>query len=249
MGYDVAGPGSTDRSGAKPGKVVIVLHRLPGSAGAIGQWLVGQGYELDIRRPKFGDVLPANLEDYQGAIIFGGPNSANDEDDFIRAETDWIGSVLKANMPYLGVCLGGQMLASFLGCGITRHPEGFVERGYYPITGTADGASLCGAWPSHVYQWHQEGFDIPKSATALAVSDGIFPNQAFISGASAIGLQFHPEITYTLINRWTKRPEPLLAPGACDRPTHFSQHLLYSPEVRAWLDRFLRGWLGGSGRF
>ena len=225
------------------GKIAAVLHRQPGSTGAIGQWLVAQGYELDIRRPKFGDRLPENLESYAGAIVFGGPNSANDTDDYIRAEIDWVCQAMAQKVPYLGVCLGGQMLALALGGCVEQHSEGYVERGYYGIKATAEGKSFCGDWPSHVYQWHREGFDLPETVTALAGGDEVFPNQAFMAGPSIIGLQFHPEITYMLINRWSRREAQLEAPGAFDRPTHFQQHMLYGPAVRGWLGRCLARWL------
>ncbi len=230
------------------GTIAIVLHRNPGSTGAIGQCLVEAGYDLDIRRPKFGDTLPDDVQSYAGGIIFGGPDSANDRSDFIVAETKWIGKLIDAKTPYLGVCLGGQMLAGLLGAEVSLHPDGFVERGYYPLIATNDGQALCEGWPGEVYHWHKEGFDLPAHSTPLAVSDGPFPNQAFRFGESAIGLQFHPEITYMMINRWSRNQEPLSYPGAKGRDDHFTQHLAHSANVRRWLQQFLPAWLCGAQR-
>ena len=70
------------------------------------------------------------------AIIFGGPMSANDNDDFIRREIDWLAVPLKENKPFLGICLGAQMLARHLGGRVVPHPEGHAEVGYYPIRPT-----------------------------------------------------------------------------------------------------------------
>ena len=100
------------------------------------------GYPLDIRRPRFGDPLPTTMADHSGAVIFGGPMSANDEDDFIRREIDWIGVPLSENKPFLGICLGAQMLARHLGGRSFRHPEGHAEVGYYPIRPTAPAAPV-----------------------------------------------------------------------------------------------------------
>ncbi|MFM1814989.1 MAG: hypothetical protein RLZ98_1684 [Pseudomonadota bacterium] len=224
-------------------KIVIVLHRDPGSPGAVGQWLEEQGYALDIRRPKFGDDLPEDLAAYSGAIVFGGPDSANDDHPFIRAEIRWIEQVLAAGTPYLGICLGGQMLANVLDAPVRKHDDGLVERGYYPLSASPEGKAFCSDWPSHVYQWHQEGFEIPRSTQVLATSSGAFPNQAFLYGASCIGLQFHPEITFRMVDRWSRREEQLEYPGAHDRQTHFAQHLLFSDDVRIWLGGFLKNWL------
>ena len=74
-----------------------------------------KGFSLDIRKPRFGEPLPETMDEHAGAIIFGGPMSANDPDDFIKAETDWIGVTLKEGAPFLGVCLGAQMLVKHLG--------------------------------------------------------------------------------------------------------------------------------------
>ena len=65
--------------------VIVVLHQEQSTPGHIGQWFTRNGHTLDIRRPRFGDPLPASLEHHCGAVIFGGPMSANDPDDYIKA--------------------------------------------------------------------------------------------------------------------------------------------------------------------
>ena len=72
--------------------VLIVLHQEHSTAGRIGNVLRKRGFALDIRRPRFDDPLPQTMAEHAGAIIFGGPQSANDPDDYIRREIDW-GSV------------------------------------------------------------------------------------------------------------------------------------------------------------
>ena len=66
--------------------------------------------------------------------------SVNDEDAWMRREIDWIGIPLKEDLPFLGICLGGQMLARHLGQRVRPHPHGLVEVGYYPIQPTEQGA-------------------------------------------------------------------------------------------------------------
>src|ERR1035437_10684342 len=72
--------------------VLIVLHQETSTPGRVGNVLRALGYRLDIRRPRFGDPLPRTLDGHAGAVIFGGPMSANDPDDFVRREIDWIRS-------------------------------------------------------------------------------------------------------------------------------------------------------------
>src|ERR1044072_9609531 len=84
-------------------KVLIVLHQEQSTPGRVGYALRERGYALDIRRPRFGDPLPSTLAEHAGAVIFGGPQSANDPDDFIKAESDFIGVALQEGKPYLGI--------------------------------------------------------------------------------------------------------------------------------------------------
>ena len=95
--------------------VLLILHQEHSSPGRVGQVLGKLGYPLDIRRPRFGDPLPETMDEHAGAAIFGGPQSANDEEDFVKREIDWIGVPLRDKKPYLGICLGAQMMARHLG--------------------------------------------------------------------------------------------------------------------------------------
>jgi GMP synthase (glutamine-hydrolysing) len=222
--------------------VLIVLHQETSTPGRIGNALRALGHPLDIRRPRFGDALPETLEGHAGAVIFGGPMSANDPDDFVRREIDWIAVPLREQRPFLGICLGAQMLAMQLGARVAPHPQGRAEIGYYPIRPTFAGLRICPHWPDQVYHWHREGFGLPASAELLA-EGGDFPVQAFRSG-QAFGFQFHPDVTYAMMHRWTTRGQARLElPGACPRQQHFEGRARYDVVERAWLKRFLDGWL------
>ena len=97
--------------------------------------------------------------------------SANDTDDFVRREIDWLAVPLREKKPFLGICLGAQMLAHHLGSRVYQHPDGHAEVGYYPIRPTDIGRAVCDPWPEQVYQWHREGFDLPLGAELLAEGD------------------------------------------------------------------------------
>src|ERR1700692_3546304 len=86
--------------------VLIVLHQETSTPGRVGNALRALGHPLDIRRPRFGDPLPETLDGHAGAVIFGGPMSANDPDDYVRREIDWIEVPLRAERPFLGIFLG-----------------------------------------------------------------------------------------------------------------------------------------------
>jgi GMP synthase (glutamine-hydrolysing) len=228
-------------------RILIVLHQEHSTPGRVGRLLRQRGYELEMRRPPCGCSLPEDLDEYAGAVVFGGPMSANDEHEWLRRQTDWIGCVLSSGIPFLGLCLGAQMLARQLGACVKRHPEGQVEVGYYPVSPTEAGERFAGqigaAWPDHVYHWHSEGFDLPRGAEALA-SGKVFPHQAYRYGDRAFGLQFHPEVTYAMMCRWTVRGhENLDKPGALPRERQLADWYLHDPKMRLWIDAFLDAWL------
>src|SRR5262249_55328785 len=148
-----------DRAMLQP--ILIVLHQETSTPGRIGHALRQRGYPLDVRRPRFGDPLPETMAGHAGAITFGRPMSANDTTDFLGREIDWLAVPLREKKPFLGICLGAQMLAHHLGSRVYRHPDGHAEVGYYPIRPTDIGRMVCDPWPEQVYQWHREGFDLP----------------------------------------------------------------------------------------
>jgi len=247
-GLELNKPNCTDREprlsnhqDIAPKPVLIILHQEHSTPGHVGLTLQRQGHSLDIRKPRFGDPLPDTLSGHAGAVIFGGPMSANDDDDFIKLETDWIALPLKENKPFLGICLGAQMLARHLGTRVYRDPQQRVEIGYHAIQPLAPDAAGV-PWPVCVYQWHKEGFDLPAGATLLARSDSPFEAQAFAYG-SALSIQFHPEITYAQVNRWSgKNAEKLKQSGAQPRPQQLRDHIARAPGIHRWLDAALKEW-------
>jgi GMP synthase (glutamine-hydrolysing) len=205
--------------------------------------LQDRGFELDIRRPPLGDPLPSSLDEHAGAVMFGGPMSANDPDNFVKRETDWLAVPLKENRPFLGICLGAQKLVRHLGGNVQTHPEGQVEIGYYPLQATPEGQALMD-WPDMVYQWHREGFDLPHGAVRLARGD-TYPNQAFRYGERTFALQFHTELTLAMMCKWSvKGAQRMTAPGAQQRKQQLEGRLLHDAAVKQWLEDFLDIWIG-----
>lgn len=221
--------------------VLIILHQETSNPGRIGKKLKERGFELDIRKPPLGDKLPETLKQHAGAIMFGGPMSANDKDEFVKRETDWIAVPLKEEKPFLGICLGAQKLVRHLGGKVKEDEKGRVEVGYYPIYPTAEGKQMM-QWPKMVYQWHREGFELPKDAVLLAKGE-VYPNQAFRYGKCAYGVQFHSELNLAMMSRWiVKAADRMKAPGAQQREEHIQGRLLYDKDVEKWLDEFLDIW-------
>lgn len=226
-------------------RILTVIHKETTVPGRVGSKLTAMGYELEICAPILGETLPNELERYAGVLVFGGPMSANDNEPYLHQEMDWIQRVLAAELPYLGICLGAQMLAKVLGAAVRPHQQALEEIGYYSVYATAAGQSLF-APHMKTYQWHKEGFEVPAGAVLLARGDD-FPNQAFRWGDRAYGLQFHPEMTAQMVDSWTTQGADLITLNASDnvqsRAEQLVGHAQYSADVDRWLENFLKNWL------
>lgn len=219
-------------------KILVVLHQELSSPGRVGQILEAEGFSLDIRRPPLGDSLPDTLAEHRGAVVFGGPMSANDHDEFVRRETEWLSVPLMEDKPFLGICLGAQMLVNHLGGQVKSHDDGLVEIGWYPLKATEEGRQMM-HWPEMVYQFHREGFSLPKDAVLLATAD-TYPNQAFRYGKNAWGIQFHAELTRVMMQRWIVRgAHRFVLPGAQQGRDHLGGRLIWDMHLRKWLGEFL----------
>ncbi len=219
-------------------KILVVLHQELSSPGRVGQVLERSGFVLDIRRPPLGDPLPETLDEHHGAVIFGGPMSANDRDEFVRREIEWLAVPLKENKPFLGICLGAQMLVKHLGGQVKSHDDGLVEIGWYPLRASEEGRRLM-HWPEMVYQFHREGFSLPSGATLLATGEH-YPNQAFRYGENAWGIQFHAELTRAMMHRWVVHgAHRFVLPGAQPGRDHLGGRLIWDRHLKQWLVEFL----------
>jgi len=231
-----------------PRKIAIIVHREHSQPGRVGALLEARGYTLHRLCPNLGCQLPEDLSDFAGVVIFGGPMSANDCTTLagIRCELEWIPKVVEAGVPFLGICLGAQLLTRALGGSVGPHPDGLIEAGYYPIMPTATGADWFPDGPIDVYQFHREGMRVPECCKVLATGEH-YPVQAFRYGANAFGIQFHPEVTLEMKETWTAAAaERLTSPGAQPREVHLGEHDRYDPPIGRWIDGFLDKWLATS---
>jgi GMP synthase-like glutamine amidotransferase len=157
-----------------------------------------------VHHPYRDGKLPA-VEQITALIVMGGAMGANDDAryPFLTDVKELIRSVVAARIPYLGVCLGGQLLAAALGAKVVSHR--WEELGTLKVSLSQEGKHdplFTGiAEEFTTFQWHHDSFDIPEGAALLA-SSPVCPHQAFRMGENAWGVQFHPEVTESIIRDW-----------------------------------------------
>ena len=225
--------------------VILIDHPVGKRDDRASQLLAARGYDLQWVRVSDGERAAAPGPEHAGAIVYGGPESVNDLEQYpyLAEEMDWMEGWIAAEKPFLGICLGAQMLARVLGAPVDRHPEGLHEIGYVEIEPT----SSCGflSAPLSVYHWHNEGFEVPGCAERLAAGP-VFPNQAFRYGKRAYGIQFHPEVDLAVMQRWIgEASESLKMPGAQPVEEQLAGAARHDAAMAAWLEAFIDGWLPG----
>ena len=228
-------------------RVILVAHDNGPRDDTASRILAERGVAVEWTCPAEGGSLPAPADGFDAALVYGGAESANagNEKPHVRAEIDWIERWIAADKPYLGICLGGQLLASALGARVVPHPEGLHERGFVEIRPTEAGRGILPE-AMHLYQAHWEGFEVPAGAELLAAGP-TFPNQAFRHGARAYGFQFHPEVTTEIIVRWMDLDERKLSkPGVHPRERQIADSERYGRPMTDWLEGFLERWLAES---
>jgi GMP synthase (glutamine-hydrolysing) len=164
--------------------------------GSIAPWLAARGDTVTMSRLYAGDPLP-EPQDYDWLIAMGGPMNVDRETEYpwLAREKRCVAQALAAGKRVLGICLGAQLMARALGAPVT---PGTPEIGWFDVmlTAAAAQAPLFADFPRRfpAFHWHGDGFAIPRGGAHAATSDAC-PNQAFIYGERAVGLQFHLETT------------------------------------------------------
>lgn len=157
-----------------------------------------------VHHPYRGGSLPEPGQ-IAALIVLGGAMGANDDGSypFLSDLKNLIQEVVAARIPYLGICLGGQLLAAALGAEVVSGR--WEEVGTLSVSLTDEGREdrLFRGIPEAfgTFQWHHDSFDLPCGGVLLAVSAAC-PHQAFRVGAAAWSLQFHPEVTEAIIRDW-----------------------------------------------
>ncbi|MER5886116.1 type 1 glutamine amidotransferase [Streptomyces sp. NPDC001941] len=226
---------------------VLVTHEScggPDDTGAVHGLLADRGFRVtrhsvfphgEARDP---DLALPDPGDADLVVLFGSFAHAWEERHhaWVAAEVDWVRRVLAHDVPYIGICFGGQILAAAWGGGI--EPIGATELGMLTFPTRPDCPVPDGPW----FTWHSDRAVLPPDAEVWARND--YGPQAFARGR-AIGVQFHPEVTQELVESWIRTDEAALdaAYGAEKLRTEVAAAVGTSrANLSTFLDRVIAAW-------
>ena len=196
--------------------ILIIKHIDIEGPGTLGDFLIKKGEPFRVVELGAGEKFSKDLKGIKAVVVLGGPMNVYEEDKypFLKEENTFIQRILKAEIPYFGICLGSQLLAKAAGARVVPSPV--KEIGWYNIALTPDGKNdpfFQGFREDEdIYHWHGDMFEIPEGGALLASGTGC-PHQAFRVGKNAYGIQFHVEVTDRSIKEWCDEYSATDLPG------------------------------------
>ncbi len=237
-------------------KPVLILQNLSGDGPAYLQtWLQRERIPFEVIDAEAGGVQPDAIDGWAALAVLGGEMSANDDLPFLRRTEHLIRQAMAAQVPVIGHCLGGQLMAKALGAHIVDSPQPEIGWQRMDVVEVAEAHAWFGPAAAHtVFHWHHEAFELPSGAVRLAGSRAC-PNQAFAVGPH-LAMQFHIEIDDDKLRRWSLEDSPGYREAAAVHPatvqtgdamradiaTHMAAH-------HALADRVYRRWLNATSHF
>ena len=148
-----------------------------------------------------GEPIPADPSEFSGLVFMGGPMSVNDPLDWIGLVLELIRAAVSREVPVLGHCLGGQLMAKALGGVVGRNPVKEIGWGRVLVADNSQAKHWFGDLREfESFHWHGETFSIPPGAQNIASSQ-YCAHQAFAIGGH-LAMQCHVEMTPQLIHAW-----------------------------------------------
>ena len=216
------------------------------------EWLDREGLRWQLIAVDEGAAIPQDPRAFAGIGLMGGPMSVTDALAWIDPLSRLLRDAIATQVPVIGHCLGGQLLAQALGARVQR--TDVPEIGWIDVEITdaaAQRAWFGGAAAFTPFQWHYDVFALPSGATRV-LTNGFNPNQGYVIDDRHIGFQCHIEMTHDLVETWCRTgADEITAPGSPPRQSRddilrdLTQRLA---ALHAVTDRVYARWTQGLAR-
>jgi GMP synthase (glutamine-hydrolysing) len=198
--------------------ILILKNVAREGPGLLAGVLDSHGVTYDVVDLDKGEQLPS-IVGYKALVVLGGPDSANDTSDKMANELAFVTQAIDNGLPYLGICLGLQVLVHAAGGQVVpgkRKEAGFVDENGepYAVTFTDAGwedplfAGMTSPLP--VFQLHGEVVELRPDMKLLGTAP-VCENQVVKVGVNAYGIQSHFELTDDMLRVWAAE-DPDLTP-------------------------------------
>lgn len=232
--------------------VAIFRHAKTETPGHFATFLDREGVPHTLVAIDAGDPVPASPSAYSGLVFMGGPMSVNDDLPWIAPVLDLIRTAVAEDIPVLGHCLGGQLIAKALSGMVGPNPVKEIGWGAVRVLDNPVARDWFGDVTGFdAFHWHGETFTIPPGATRILESVHC-ANQAYVVGDKHLGMQCHVEMTEAMIRAWCE--------GGADEIAHANSPAVFPPEriladavtrlapMTAVADRLYSRWIRGLAR-
>ncbi len=229
--------------------VAIFRHAPSEGPGYLAEFLDEHGVPWQLIRVDAHDPLPADPEAYAGLAFMGGPMSVNDDLPWIPPVLQLIRHAVGRDIPVLGHCLGGQLMAKALGGAVVLNRYKEIGWGRVEVESNDTARAWFGSVPGFdAFHWHGETFNLPTGAAPL-LTNRHCTNQAFAVGRH-LGMQCHVEMTAEMIAQWCEIGAGEIAASAESPAVQSAQTIEAAtaeklPQMRAVARRLYERWMTG----
>jgi GMP synthase-like glutamine amidotransferase len=229
--------------------VAIFRHSAAEGPGYLAEFLNERGIPWQLFRIDANDTVPGSVADFSGLVFMGGPMSVNDDLPWIPQVLNLIGEAVGRDVPVLGHCLGGQLMARALGGRVVLNLHKEIGWGKVTVEDNDTARSWFGSVGEfEAFHWHGETFNLPLGAAPL-LSSPYCPNQAFSVGKH-LGLQCHVEMTEEMIKTWCEMGADEIAASAASPAVQSASSMQAQiaeklPKLHEVAERLYEKWIAG----
>lgn len=182
--------------------VAIFRHFSTEGPGYFATFLDRHAIPWQLVKVDAGDAIPADPGAFSGLVFMGGPMSVNDDLPWIPPTLQLIRDAVAQDIPVLGHCLGGQLIAKAMGGTVGKNPVKEIGWGEVALADTPLAREWFGEQDKFLsLHWHGETFSLPPGAERL-LSSPYCQNQAYVIGGRHLGMQCHVEMTADMVREW-----------------------------------------------